>query len=121
MAGMELLPSEIARVHAIIGPYIRHTPVLRASGSDVGLAPFPLTFKLEFTQHGGSFKARGAFSNLLTRPIPPSGVVAASGGNHGIAVAYAAMRLGVPARIFVPTVSSTVKVARIRRRGRDHR
>ena len=109
-----LQQSDIARVHDVIAPYIRHTPVLHASGSDVGLAPFRLTLKLEFTQHGGSFKARGAFANLLTRPIPPAGVVAASGGNHGIAVAYAAMRLEIPAAIFVPTVSSPVKVARIR-------
>lgn len=106
--------SDIARVREVITPYIRHTPVLRANGSDVGLGPFPLTLKLEFTQHGGSFKVRGAFSNLLTRALPSSGVVAASGGNHGIAVAYAAMRLGIPAKIFVPTVASPVKVARIR-------
>ncbi len=106
--------SDIARVHDVIAPYIRHTPVLHANGRDVGLDPFPLTLKLELTQHGGSFKARGAFANLLTRSIPPSGVIAASGGNHGIAVAYAAMRLAIPAKIFVPTVSSPVKVARIR-------
>ena len=114
-----LRQSDIARVHDVIAPYIRHTPVLHANSHDVGLAPFPLTLKLELTQHGGSFKARGAFANLLTRPIPPSGVVAASGGNHGIAVAYAAMRLGIPAKIFVPTVSSPVKVARIRACGAD--
>ena len=90
-----------------------------SSGSDVGLEPFPLTLKLEFIQHAGSFKARGAFANLLTRPIPPAGVVAASGGNHGVAVAYAAMRLGIPAKIFVPTVSSPVKIARIRAYGAD--
>lgn len=107
-------PSDIARVHQLIAPYIRHTPVLRVSGADVGLDPFPLTLKLEFTQHAGSFKARGAFSNLLTRTIPSSGVVAASGGNHGIAVAYAAKRLGIPAKIFVPTVSSPIKIASIR-------
>jgi len=106
--------SEIARVHDIIRPCIRETPVLAASGSDVGLAPFPLTLKLEFLQHSGSFKVRGAFANLLTRPIPPAGVAAASGGNHGAAVAYAAMRLGIPARIFVPTVVSAAKLARIR-------
>jgi threonine dehydratase len=106
--------SDISRVHDIIGPYIRHTPVLHVNGSDVGLDSFPLTLKLEFTQHAGSFKARGAFANLLTRPIPAAGVVAASGGNHGVAVAYAAMRLRVPAKIFVPTVSSPVKIARIR-------
>ena len=88
--------------------------MLHASGSDVGLEAFPLTFKLEFVQHAGSFKARGAFTNLLTREIPAAGVVAASGGNHGIAVAHAARRLGIPATIFVPTVSSPVKVDSIR-------
>jgi len=114
-----LTRSDIARVHDLIAPYIRHTPVLHVNGRDAGLGPFPLTFKLEFTQHAGSFKARGAFTNLLTRPIPPAGVVAASGGNHGIAVAYAASRLGIPAKIFVPTVSSPVKVACIRACGAD--
>jgi threonine dehydratase len=84
------------------------------NGADVGLPSFPLALKLEFTQHGGSFKARGAFANLLSRAIPSAGVVAASGGNHGVAVAYASKRLGVSARIFVPTVSSPAKVARIR-------
>ena len=111
--------SDISRVHGIIAPYIRRTPVLHASGGDGGLDPFPLTLKLEFMQHGGSFKARGAFANLLTRPIPPSGVAAASGGNHGVAVAYAAMRLGIPAKIFVPTVAAPAKVARIRAYGAD--
>jgi threonine dehydratase len=114
-----LARSDIARVHDIIAPYIRQTPVLHVSGRDVGLGSFPLTLKLEFTQHAGSFKARGAFANLLTRPIPSSGVVAASGGNHGVAVAYAAMRLGIAAKIFVPTVSSPVKVAGIRAYGAD--
>jgi threonine dehydratase len=104
----------ISRIHDVIRPYIRQTPLLHVNGGDVGLQPFPLTFKLEFVQHGGSFKARGAFANLLTRDIPPAGVVAASGGNHGVAVACAARRLGVRARIFVPTVSSPVKIDRIR-------
>lgn len=106
--------SDIARVHDVIRPYIRQTPVLHANGSDLGLTPFPLTLKLEFMQYAGSFKARGAFANLLTRPIPLAGVVAASGGNHGVAVAYAAMRLGIRAKIFVPTVASPTKIARIR-------
>jgi threonine dehydratase len=106
--------SDIARVHDLIGPYIRQTPVLRANGREVGLDTFPLTLKLEFMQHGGSFKARGAFANLLTQPVPPPGVMAASGGNHGVAVAYAAKRLDIPAKIFVPTVASPAKVARIR-------
>lgn len=73
-----------------------------------------LVFKLEFLQHAGSFKTRGAFNSLLTRPIPAAGVVAASGGNHGAAVAYAAMRRGIRATIFVPTVASRAKVEQIR-------
>lgn len=109
----------IERTYELIGPYVRTTPVLEASGADFGLASFPLTFKLELFQHAGSFKTRGAFANLLTRPIPAAGVAAASGGNHGAAVAYAAMRLGVKARIFVPTVSSPAKVERIRGYGAD--
>ena len=70
-------------------------------------------------QHTGSFKTRGAFTNLLTREIPEAGVVAASGGNHGAAVAFAAMKLGKPARIFVPRVSSPVKIERIRGYGAE--
>jgi len=79
----------------------------------------PLWLKLELLQHAGSFKTRGAFNNLLTRRIPPAGVVAASGGNHGAAVAFAANRLGVAARIYVPSVSSRAKVDRIRAYGAD--
>jgi threonine dehydratase len=90
------------------------TPVVQVTGADFGLAALPLAFKLEQLQHAGSFKTRGAFANMLTREIPEAGVVAASGGNHGAAVAYAAMTLGVRARIFVPTVSSPAKIARIR-------
>jgi threonine dehydratase len=116
---MTILRSDIVRVHDVIRPYIRQTPIFGTRGSDIGLEPFPLTFKLELMQHSGSFKARGAFANLLTRRIPPAGVVAASGGNHGVAVAYAAKRLGIPAKIFVPTVSSPVKVDRIRACGAD--
>jgi threonine dehydratase len=70
-------------------------------------------------QHAGSFKARGAFANLLMRKVPATGVVAASGGNHGAAVAYAAMKLGVRAKIFVPRVASPAKVERIRQYGAD--
>jgi threonine dehydratase len=102
------------QVRDLIRPYVRVTPTLRSSGDELGCAPFPITLKLELLQHSGSFKARGAFANLLTRPVPPAGVVAASGGNHGAAVSYAAQRLGIPAHIFVPTVCSPVKVQRIR-------
>jgi threonine dehydratase len=111
--------SDIERVYPIIAPHIRRTPSVEVSGADFGLAPFSLTLKLEHLQHAGSFKTRGAFANLLTRHPPAVGVVAASGGNHGAAVAYAAMKLGLPARIFVPTVSSPAKIDRIRRYGAD--
>jgi len=106
-------------VGEVIRPYVRVTPVVEVRGGDFGLGDFSITLKLELLQHSGSFKARGAFTNLLTRKIPAAGVVAASGGNHGAAVAYAAMRLGVPAKIFVPTVSSPAKVERIRAYGAD--
>ncbi|GAA1889518.1 threonine/serine dehydratase [Asanoa iriomotensis] len=98
---------------------MRETPVLLADRADFGLAPGPIAFKLEFLQHSGSFKARGAFANLLLREVPPAGVVAASGGNHGAAAAYAARALGVRAHVFVPTVSSPAKIARIRGYGAE--
>ena len=98
----------------VIAPHIRVTPTVRVDAADFGLPSSPLIVKLEQLQHAGSFKTRGAFANLLLRELPAAGVVAASGGNHGAAVAYAAMRLGVPAHIFVPTVSSPAKVQRIR-------
>jgi threonine dehydratase len=115
----EVSRSDIERIHPVIAPHIRRTPVIAISGADFGLPPFPLTLKLEHLQHAGSFKTRGAFANLLTRHPPKAGVVAASGGNHGAAVAYAAMRLSLPARIFVPTVSSPAKIDRIRLYGAE--
>jgi threonine dehydratase len=110
---------DIARTYDVIRPYIRRTPVADVDAADFGLDPRPLVLKLEFMQHTGSFKTRGAFSNLLTRAVPPAGVVAASGGNHGVAVAYAAMKTGTAARIFVPTVSSPAKMERIRSYGAE--
>jgi threonine dehydratase len=104
----------ISSIGSQIGPYLRRTPVIRADRADFGLSRGPLVLKLEQLQHAGSFKARGAFANLLLRDIPDAGVVAASGGNHGAAVAYAARTLGIPARIYVPEVSSAAKIARIR-------
>lgn len=109
----------IADVAVLLAPHVRHTPVLEADAAEFGLARGALSLKLELLQHSGSFKARGAFANLLLRSVPAAGVVAASGGNHGAAVAYAAMRLGFPAHIFVPTISSPAKVARIRAYGAD--
>jgi len=102
--------ARIAEIEKRIRPYVRRTPVIETDG---------LTLKLELLQHSGSFKARGAFANLLTREVPPAGVVAASGGNHGAAVAYAAQKLGQTARIYVPTVSSPAKIERIRSYGAD--
>ncbi len=104
----------IAEVYGLIRPHIRRTPLLRFDGRDLGLAGGPITLKLELLQRSGSFKARGAFANLLIRDVPPAGVVAASGGNHGVAVAYAAGVLGHPARIFVPSITSPSKAERIR-------
>ncbi len=105
---------QIAATERLIRSRIRRTPILEADAGDFGLVSSRLSFKLELLQHAGSFKTRGAFANLLTREIPTAGVVAASGGNHGAAVAYAAMTLGIPAKIFVPTISSPAKIARIR-------
>jgi len=109
----------ISAIDPIIRPYVRRTPVIDLQSRDFGFDSARLTLKLELFQHSGSFKVRGAFTNLLTRSVPPAGVVAASGGNHGAAVAYAAMKLGVPAKIFVPTISSPAKLQRIRDYGAD--
>ena len=111
--------ADVERVYPVIAPHVRRTPVVTISGAEFGMAPFALTLKLEQLQHAGSFKTRGAFANLLTRHPPKAGVVAASGGNHGAAVAYAAMKLGLPAHIFVPTVSSPAKIDRIRLYGAE--
>jgi threonine dehydratase len=109
---------EIAATEALIRPYIRQTPVMEVAPQDLGMAAgFTLTLKLEFLQHTGSFKPRGAFSGMLYQPLPSAGVVAASGGNHGAAVAFAAQRLGVAAAIFVPSVAAPSKLARIRAYG----
>ena len=109
-AGRRLLLTrdDVDAAYQVIRPYLRRTPVVEVD------LPAPVTLKLEQLQCAGSFKARGAFTNLLLRDVPAAGVVAASGGNHGVAVAYASHRLGLPARIFVPTVSSPAKVERIR-------
>lgn len=93
-----------------IAPFIRRTPIIDIRFD--GLTR-PVTLKLELLQHTGSFKARGAFNNLVGRTIPAAGIAAASGGNHGAAVAYAAQSLGVKARIFVPEIASPAKLARI--------
>jgi threonine dehydratase len=104
---------EIRAAYAAIAPHVRRTPIIEVDGSDFGIAAAPLVLKLESLQHAGSFKARGAFTSLLTRTVPRAGVVAASGGNHGAAVAFAAMKLKVPAKIFVPSIASPAKIKQI--------
>jgi threonine dehydratase len=110
----EITKCDIEVAFRAIRVHVRRTPVIEICGSELGLQKFRLTLKLESMQYAGSFKTRGAMTNLLLRDIPPAGVTAASGGNHGAAVAYAAMKLGVPARIFVPRISSPAKIRRIR-------
>lgn len=109
----------IAAVADKIRPYVRRTPMLVIEGAELGIASGPLALKLELMQHAGSFKPRGAFASLLLEAVPAAGVAAASGGNHGAAVAYAANRLGHKARIFVPTISSPAKIERIRALGAE--
>lgn len=115
----DLSRERIQATERVIRPYIRRTPILEVDASEFGLEPFQIVFKLELFQHAGSFKARGAFTNMLTRKVPVAGVVAASGGNHGAAVAFAAMKLGKPATIFVPSVASPAKLDRIRGYGAE--
>jgi threonine dehydratase len=115
----EITRERIAKIEPVIRPYIRRTPTIAVDLADFGLPARKIRLKLEYLQHSGSFKARGVFANLLTRQVPKAGVVAASGGNHGAAVAYGAMKLGIPATIFVPSVASPAKIARIRGYGAE--
>jgi threonine dehydratase len=126
MAEGPISAGEIRRVYQRIRPYLRRTPTLTVplavlTGAGGGEAGPGVVLKLEQLQCAGSFKARGAFANLLLREIPPAGVIAASGGNHGVAVAYAAHRLGVPATIFVPAICGRAKIDAIRLLGADLR
>jgi threonine dehydratase len=114
---LPLSPVDLRDAYARIAPHVRRTPLLAADEADG--AGGRATFKLEHLQHAGSFKARGAFSNLLGAEPPPAGVAAASGGNHGVAVALAAARLGMRARIFVPEITSPAKLAAIKAQGAD--
>ncbi|HID68600.1 MAG TPA: threonine/serine dehydratase [Roseibacterium sp.] len=107
-------PDAIAAAAPLIAPHIRVTPILSVEAEALAL-PCPVTFKLEHTQISGSFKLRGAFYNMLTRDVPAAGVVAASGGNHGGAVAYAATKLGHASRIYVPRlIAKDEKLRRMR-------
>jgi threonine dehydratase len=110
---------QILSTYSLIRPHIRRTPTLAVDAADFGIDAEHLTLKLESLQHSGSFKVRGAFTHLLTRTIPTVGVVAASGGNHGVAVAYAAKKCKVAAKIFVPTVAASTKIEQITDCGAD--
>lgn len=108
---------EILAAKGRIEGYVRRTPVL-TDETGLGL-PYPIELKFEQMQNTGSFKARGAFNTLLSAPVPEAGLVAASGGNHGAAVAYAAHKLGHRARIYVPEIAGPAKIALIERLGAD--
>ncbi|HEV8392295.1 MAG TPA: threonine/serine dehydratase [Dongiaceae bacterium] len=116
---VEITRAAIERVHRVIAPHVRETPVVTVEAGDFGLAGPAIAFKLELLQHAGVFKPRGAFANLLLRDVPKVGVAAASGGNHGAAVAFAARKLGIPAKIFIPTVASPAKIAQIKSYGAE--
>lgn len=106
--------TEISTAQGRIAGYAQVTPVMESN-----LPGYPVEMKLEHMQHTGSFKARGAFNTLLSSDVPQAGVVAASGGNHGAAAAYAAKTLGHPAKIFVPELAGPSKIALIRQTGAD--
>lgn len=115
---MSVTRADIETAYGVIAPYIRRTPVITVAAADLGLE-VPVTFKLEQLQHSGSFKARGALNTLMTKPVPDAGVTAASGGNHGAALAFAAARAGVPCRIFVFDYTPPAKAERIRSYGAE--
>jgi threonine dehydratase len=120
MAAVSINREEIAATYQAIRKYIRRTPTIEITADQLGLGiSNTVILKLELLQHAGSFKPRGAFANLLRRAVPEAGVTAASGGNHGVAVAHAARQLGHTATIFVPEISSPAKIARIRDLGAE--
>ncbi|WP_171230554.1 threonine/serine dehydratase [Ruegeria sp. HKCCA4008] len=106
--------SEISAARDRIAGHTQVTPVIESR-----IPGHPIELKLEHMQHTGSFKARGAFNTLLSLDVPDAGVVAASGGNHGAAAAFAAQALGYPAKIFVPELAGPSKIALIRQTGAD--
>ena len=104
--------SDIEAAADRIRPHVRVTPVMHLEAGEFGV-DCPVSLKLELLQRTGSFKPRGAFNRILSADLPASGVIAASGGNHGAAVAYAARSLGLRAEIFVPEPTPSAKIARI--------
>jgi threonine dehydratase len=108
--------AEIEAASIRVAGYVRTTPIIHLEAGAWGLDA-RVVLKFEQLQHTGSFKPRGAFNRLLSSSVPPAGVIAASGGNHGLAVAYAARQLGHRAEIFVPEVCPPIKVERLRSYG----
>ena len=108
--------AEIEAAATRIEGHVVRTPVLEFQGFGLD---YPVEMKLEQMQHTGSFKARGAFNTLLSANVPDAGIVAASGGNHGAASAYAARQLGHGAHIFVPEMAGASKIALIRSTGAE--
>jgi threonine dehydratase len=104
--------SAIAAAAARLSPHVRHTPIVEINGEPLS-CQFPVKLKMELLQHTGSFKPRGAFNRLLNAEIPAAGIITASGGNHGAAVAYASRAVGAAAEIFVPANTPATKVNRI--------
>ncbi len=111
---------DVGAARARIGGRVRRTPVLELEPGAFDV-PGRIVLKLELLQHTGSFKPRGAFNKLLASEVPPAGVIAASGGNFGLAVAYTAGILGYRAEVFVPETSPPVKARRIREQGAEVR
>jgi threonine dehydratase len=120
---MTKIPSrdDIAAARTRLAGYVRETPVIAVDGAEFGLASQRLLLKLELMQHTGSFKPRGAFHRVLCSTVPESGLIAASGGNHGLAVAYVGSRLRMATEIFVPRTVPPIKLARLRQYGADVR
>lgn len=118
--GRGVTREDVAAADQRIEGWVRRTPDIELADADLPVGPdCPVNLKLELLQHTGSFKARGAFSWLLSDEVGPAGVVAASGGNFGLAVAYAALQLDVPARIVIPEVTSQAKRDRLAALGAD--
>ncbi len=116
-APLPVTRSDVERAHEVIRGHVRRTPVIEVAAADLALEGAPVTFKLEQLQHTGSFKARGASYSVMTGDVPEAGVVAASGGNHGAALAWAAQAAGVPANVFVFSFTPQAKADRIRAYG----
>lgn len=112
-------PGDVEAAAARIASYVRATPTMVLRAGELPGLPCEVVLKLEMLQHTGSFKARGAFNRLLTADVPPAGLIAASGGNHGAAIAYAAAALGHRVEVFVPDSSPPMKAARIRALGAE--